>query len=92
MSFYAHIEYLFHITCSDCKFYWTYASMEKNFITKKRDFHSPNCGQKNRIRLEDDIKRFTRGAINQRVAELRKIGAFGQVSAAQRHLDNQDVG
>ena len=31
MSFTAHLEYLFHITCSECKYYWTYAAMQKNF-------------------------------------------------------------
>lgn len=55
MSFTAHLEYLFHITCSECKFYWTYASMTKNFDIERRDFHCPNCGQKNRIKLEGEV-------------------------------------
>ena len=55
MSFTAHLEYLFHITCSECKFYWTYASMIKNFDIERRDFHCPNCGQKNRIKLEGEV-------------------------------------
>ena len=55
MSFTAHLEYLFHITCSECKFYWTYASMTKNFDIERRDFHCPNCGQKNRIKLEGEL-------------------------------------
>ena len=55
MSFTAHLEYLFHITCSECKFYWTYASMTKNFDIERRDFHCPNCGQKSRIKLEGEV-------------------------------------
>ena len=55
MSFSAHLEYLFHITCSDCKFYWTYASMEKNFYIEKKTFYCPNCGQKNRINMEAEV-------------------------------------
>ena len=55
MSFSAHLEYLFHITCSDCKFYWTYASMEKNFHIEKKVFYCPNCGQKNRINIEAEV-------------------------------------
>ena len=31
MSFTAHLEYIFHITCSNCKFYFTYAVMQKKF-------------------------------------------------------------
>ena len=55
MSFTAHLEYLFHITCSECKFYWTYASMEKKFDIERRNFHCPNCGQENRVKLEDEM-------------------------------------
>ena len=55
MSFSAHLEYLFHITCSECKFYWTYASMEKSFDIEKRNFYCPNCGQKNRINIEAEV-------------------------------------
>ncbi len=55
MSFSAHLEYLFHITCSECQFYWTYASMEKRFDIEKKDFHCPNCGHKNPVKLEDEV-------------------------------------
>ena len=55
MSFSAHLEYLFHITCSDCKFYWTYASMEKNFHIEEKVFYCPNCGQQNRINMEAEV-------------------------------------
>ena len=55
MSFTAHLEYLFHITCSECKFYWTYAAMQKNFNIEKKDYHCPNCGLKGKIKLEDEV-------------------------------------
>ena len=55
MSFTAHLEYLFHITCSECKFYWTYAAMQKNFNIEKKDYHCPNCGHKGKINLEDEV-------------------------------------
>lgn len=55
MSFSAHLEYLFHITCSECKFYWTYAAMQKNFNIEKRTYHCPNCGHKGKIKLQDEI-------------------------------------
>ena len=55
MSFTAHLEYLFHITCSECKFYWTYAAMQKNFNIEKREYHCPNCGHKGKIKLENEI-------------------------------------
>ena len=29
--------------------------MEKRFDIEKRDFHCPNCGQKNPVKLEDEV-------------------------------------
>ena len=55
MAFVAHLEYLFHITCSNCKFYWTYASMSKSLNVDKRSYHCPNCGQKDKVILQDEI-------------------------------------
>ena len=55
MSFTAHVEYLFHITCSECKFYWTYASMQKYFDIEKNEFFCPNCGAKGKIALSEDL-------------------------------------
>ncbi|MBC6442493.1 MAG: hypothetical protein GDA53_05085 [Rhodobacteraceae bacterium] len=55
MSFTAHAEYLFHITCENCKFYWTYASMQKAFDIRKGDYICPNCGVKGRIDLADEV-------------------------------------
>ena len=55
MAFAAHLEYLFHITCDSCKYYWTYASMTKSFNIEKKSYHCPNCGKKSKITLQDEI-------------------------------------
>ncbi|MEM7438594.1 MAG: hypothetical protein AAF393_03275 [Pseudomonadota bacterium] len=55
MSFTAHVEYLFHITCENCKFYWTYASMQKDFDMGKRAYTCPNCGEKGNVKVADEV-------------------------------------
>ena len=30
--------------------------MEKNFDIQSKDFHCPNCGDKTRVKLEDEIR------------------------------------
>lgn len=46
MNFSYQIEYIYHLTCKNCKFYWTYATMEQNFKIEKLNFFCPNCGVK----------------------------------------------
>jgi Zn finger protein HypA/HybF involved in hydrogenase expression len=55
MTFVGHLEYIFHITCSECKFYWTYATMEKSYNIEKREYYCPNCGIKKYIILQNEI-------------------------------------
>ena len=55
MTFTAHLEYLFHLTCDECKFYWTYASMEKSFDITKNQFNCPNCGCKSKVELQAEL-------------------------------------
>ena len=55
MTFSAHLEYLFHLTCGDCKFYWTYASMDKLFDITKNQYNCPNCGCKSTVKLELEL-------------------------------------
>ena len=55
MTFSAHLEYLFHLTCGDCKFYWTYASMDKLFDITKNQYNCPNCGSKSTVKLELEL-------------------------------------
>ena len=56
VGFSAHLEYLFHITCTECGFYWTYAAMQKGFDIEKRAYSCPNCGAKGKIALEDEVQ------------------------------------
>ncbi len=56
MKFTAHLEYIFHITCDQCKFYWTQAVMQKGFDISKKPHFCPNCGRKNFIELQEEIK------------------------------------
>ena len=55
MTFTAHLEYLFHLTCEECKFYWTYASMEKSFDITKHQFNCPYCGCKSKVELQAEL-------------------------------------
>lgn len=55
VSFTAHLEYLFHITCTECSFYWTYASMSKDFSIESRTYSCPSCGSKGKIALGDEV-------------------------------------
>ncbi|MEM1234397.1 MAG: hypothetical protein AAGH70_09740 [Pseudomonadota bacterium] len=55
VGFSAHLEYLYHITCKECGFYWTYASMERGFDMGRRAYTCPSCGHKGRIDLQDAV-------------------------------------
>ena len=56
VGFSAHLEYLFHITCKECGFYWTYAAMQKGFDIQKRAYTCPNCGHNGKIELQDEVQ------------------------------------
>jgi len=51
--FESHLEYIFHNTCSLCKYYWTYASMDPKFQIDRGEYHCPNCGARGSVHLED---------------------------------------
>lgn len=55
MSFKAHLEYIYHITCNQCKGYFTYAVMQKNFKIDRGKYWCPKCGQGGKIELQDEI-------------------------------------
>ena len=55
MSFTAHLEYIFHITCSNCKFYFTYAVMQKKFKIDRGNWYCPKCGLNGQIKLQDEV-------------------------------------
>ena len=54
--FRAQKEIIWHLTCTVCKFYWTYATMDEKYKIDRGQFHCPNCGQKGSAKLEDQDK------------------------------------
>ena len=55
MSFKAHLEYIYHITCNHCKGYFTYAVMKKKFKIDRGKYWCPKCGQSGKIELQDEV-------------------------------------
>jgi len=45
-------EIIWHLTCNNCKGWFTYATMEKMCIDRYT-FHCPHCGQKAGCTLQD---------------------------------------
>ena len=52
-QFKSHLEFINHITCSSCKHYWTFATMEPKFEISRGEWFCPNCGQKGAVHQED---------------------------------------
>lgn len=44
--FRAHKEIIWHLTCSACNGWFTYATMEQNLCIDRYVFHCPHCGKK----------------------------------------------
>ena len=55
MTFSAHIEYIYHITCNVCKSYFTYATMNKRECVDRGHWYCPRCGQKGSVKVEDEV-------------------------------------
>ena len=53
--FKAHLEYIYHITCSKCKAYFTYATMNKKECIDRGSWYCPRCGEKGSIKVEEDV-------------------------------------
>ena len=53
--FQAHLEYIYHIICSKCKAYFTYATMNKNECIDSGVWYCPRCGAKGSVKIEDQI-------------------------------------
>lgn len=54
MMFKAHCEYIWHITCNKCSFYWTMAVMKKGFKPDRGDYSCPMCHHKGRIEVDEE--------------------------------------
>jgi len=39
-------EIIWHLTCSSCKGYFTFATMEDKYCIDRAVFHCPHCGRK----------------------------------------------
>lgn len=44
-------EIIWHLTCGECGYYWTFPTMQTNQDITKLEFHCPLCGQKSHIEL-----------------------------------------
>ena len=53
MAFRSHLEYINHITCQDCNYYWTYATMDPKFQISRGEWFCPNCGSRGAVYPED---------------------------------------
>ena len=53
MTFRSHLEYINHITCSDCKHYWTHSTMDPNFQISSGEWFCPNCESRGMVESED---------------------------------------
>lgn len=52
-QFKSHLEFINHITCSSCKHYWTYATMNPKFQIERGEWFCPACGRKGTVQEED---------------------------------------
>ena len=52
-QFNSHLEFINHITCSSCKHYWTYATMNPKFQIGRGEWFCPACGRKGTVQEED---------------------------------------
>ena len=42
-------EIIWHLTCKDCKGWFTFATMEDKYCADRTTWHCPHCGTKGRI-------------------------------------------
>ena len=54
LMFKAHLEYIYHITCSKCKAYFTYATMNEKECIDRGHWYCPRCGVKGSVKVEEE--------------------------------------
>ncbi len=54
LMFKAHLEYIYHITCSQCKAYFTYATMNDKECIDRGHWFCPRCGVKGSVKVEEE--------------------------------------
>jgi len=55
--FQAHKEIIWHITCEECKYYFSHATMMENEKIDRRDLHCPSCGKKQPVIVYKDLEK-----------------------------------
>jgi len=48
----ASMEIIWHLTCGECSFYWTYPTMNVHESIDARPMHCPLCGAKSPVKTE----------------------------------------
>lgn len=49
----AQKEIIWHLTCNNCKFYWTMATMDDKFCINRGEYYCPCCGSKQRAKEDE---------------------------------------
>lgn len=49
-------ELLYHLTCGDCKNWWSYATFETNYELANKAMSCPHCGSRAKIQLKNKNK------------------------------------
>jgi len=45
-------EIIWHLTCTYCKGYWTYATMEDKYCIDRGHKYCPHCGRKEQVEVK----------------------------------------
>lgn len=53
--FHALKEIIWHITCPQCKFYFTYPTMENKYDPENGKWICPKCGHKDHAKIIDGV-------------------------------------
>lgn len=48
-------EVIWHLTCGECHYYWTYPTMQLGEDITKKSFHCPLCGTKSQVAVDDSL-------------------------------------
>jgi hypothetical protein len=48
-------EVIWHLTCGECSYYWTYPTMQLDENINDKTFHCPLCGIKNQVTVDDSL-------------------------------------
>lgn len=46
-------EIIHHITCTKCKYYFTFPTMSVRYDIERGQLYCPNCGEKGSVKIDD---------------------------------------